>query len=192
MLDLAHRDRAESQAWVRRVTRGIARGDRGALAELYEAWFDACYVEARRLTRRDEAFCLDVVQETMMRAIRSMRPLATPEHLHAWMRRGVHSAAIDLLRSESRRVRREGRRAATETDSSPGPLEEQLRLVREALARLPAEDAGLLGLRIARDRTLEATGLAAGISADAAHGRIRRALNRLRGWMLEERHEHNT
>ena len=192
MLDLAHRDRAESQAWVRRVTRGIARGDRDALAELYEAWFDACFAEARRLTRRDEAFCLDVVQETMMRAIRSMRPLATPEHLHAWMRRAVHSAAIDLLRSESRRVRREGRRAATATDSSPGSLEEQLRLVREALARLPAEDAGLLGLRIARDRTLEATGVAAGISADAAHGRIRRALNRLRGWMLEERHEHNT
>jgi RNA polymerase sigma factor (sigma-70 family) len=190
--DLADRDRGDTQDWVRRVTRGIARGDRGALAELYEAWFDGCYAEARRVTRRDESFCLDVVQETMMRAIRGMRPLASSEQLHAWMKRAVHNAAIDMLRNESRRVRREGTWEGAATGSALGSLEEQLHLVREALARLPAEDAGLIGLRIAKDRTLEATGLAAGITADAAHGRIRRALHRLRGWMLEERHEHNT
>ena len=71
-------------AWVQSTTAAVARGDRGALAELYERWFDECYRIARGLTRRDESFCLDVVQETMLRVIRSLRRLETEAQLRAW------------------------------------------------------------------------------------------------------------
>jgi hypothetical protein len=40
-------------------------------------------------------------------------------------------------------------------------------------------------LKIAGNRTLDAAGAAAGISGDAAHGRIRRAVERLRSWAKE-------
>jgi hypothetical protein len=56
-----------------RLTRAIARGDRDALATFYNAWFDRSYAAARRLTGRDESFCLDVVRGSAGRQTGSRR-----------------------------------------------------------------------------------------------------------------------
>src|SRR5262245_11860434 len=55
-----------------RLTLAIRAGDAGAFATLYEAWFDRALALARSLTRRDESFCLDVVQDAMMRVVRAL------------------------------------------------------------------------------------------------------------------------
>ena len=51
----------------RELTAAIARGDSAAFARFYEARFDRAFATARDLTGRDEAFCLDVVQDAMIR-----------------------------------------------------------------------------------------------------------------------------
>src|SRR5688572_24902887 len=79
------------------VTAAIARGDRAAFGEFYEAWFDRCYAMARGMSGRDESACLDIVQEAMLRVVRRMRPLPDAAALEAWMRRVVRSAAVDSL-----------------------------------------------------------------------------------------------
>jgi RNA polymerase sigma factor (sigma-70 family) len=163
------------------LTAAIARGDAGAMGAFYEAWFDRAYAAARALTRRDESFCLDVVQEAMLRAARRMRPLATEEDVARWMSRVVRTAALDLLRRESRRAARE-RVAATDGRAGGQDAEarERVEWVRARLVELPAEEAGLLRLRFWEDRTLDEAGRRTGMTGHAVHGRIRRVLSRLR------------
>ena len=72
-------------------------GDAEALTGFYEAWFDRAFVLARALTRRDESFCLDVVQDARMRVVRSLPPLEEAAALGRWMVRVVHTTALDLL-----------------------------------------------------------------------------------------------
>ena len=62
---------------------------------------------ARQATGRDESFCLDVVQDAMMRVIRSMSEMQTEEDVTRWLRAVVMNCAYDLLRKERRRRIRE-------------------------------------------------------------------------------------
>jgi RNA polymerase sigma factor (sigma-70 family) len=170
-------------AAVKRVTAAIARGSSAALDEFYRAWFDWAYQMARTLTERDESFCLDVVQESMLRVARSLRGMDGLADLERWMTRVVHTTALDLLRRESRRAARErAPRADTGGGAAADGVEstERAEWVRGRLAALPAEDRWMVWLRFGRGRTLADTGAAAGIGEQAAHGRIRRALARLR------------
>lgn len=164
--------------WVRRTTAAVAKGDRAALAVLYEAWFDRCFSVARSITRRDESFCLDIVQDSMLRVIRSLPRLQTREQLEAWMIRTVHTSALDRLRKDSRRLRREISRGRAESTMQASATDDTIAWVLAKLAEMP--DRSLVGLRVAQGKSLEAVGTAAGISGDAAHGRIRRALERLK------------
>jgi RNA polymerase sigma factor (sigma-70 family) len=182
------RDDQTTAAWVRRTTAAVSRGDRAALAEFYERWFDPCYAMARSLTRRDESYCLDVVQEVMMRVIKGLKPLESEGQLRGWMTRAVHSTVVDMLRRETRRARRE--EEPRPKSGTAAPLEEQLAWVNARLAELPGGDGALLALRVAQDRTLDAAGASEGISGDAAHGRIRRAMGKLKLWAKEVGDDH--
>ena len=182
----------DADARARRLTAGMARGDRAALAEFYRLWFDRAYAMARSLTGRDESFCLDVVQEAMLRVVRSARAMASEADVERWMTRVVHTAALDQLRRESRRAQRErarGRDRITPGADGSAQLAEQIALLRARIAALPASDGWLVWMRVARGSTLDQAGMAAGLSGDAAHGRIRRALSRLRMMGKGEGHE---
>src|SRR5882672_8286775 len=84
------------------LTIAIASANSGACSRFYMAHFDETLAEARRATGRDESFCLDVVQEAMMRVIRSMKPIEGAEDLRRWFRRVVKTCAYDMLRKERR------------------------------------------------------------------------------------------
>lgn len=170
-------------AAARRLSTGIARGETGALDEFYRAWFDWSYAMARRLTGRDESFCLDVVQEAMLRVARAIRGMESHADLERWMTRVVHTAALDQLRRESRRVARERARAGGEAASDAAAiveLKERQAWVRQRLGELPAAEGWLVWLRIGRGRTLRDAGAAEGMGTQAAHGRVRRVVERLR------------
>ncbi|MFI4897042.1 MAG: RNA polymerase sigma factor [Phycisphaerales bacterium JB059] len=166
---------------MRALTRAISRGDDRAFERFYNTWFEPAYTMARTLTRRDESFCLDVVQDAMLKAARSMKPIDTDEQLAAWVRRVVHTAALDRLRAERRRLARE-RDAATDTVASRrlARTDERIAWLHAQIDALPSEDRSLLLFRFARSRTIEATADAHALTPGAAHGRIRRALRRLR------------
>ncbi len=160
----------------RALTGAVARGDQDALADLYKRYFDRCYATARRISRRDESFCLDVVQDTMMKAARSIKPLDTTDQLERWLTRVVYSVCVDRLRAERRRAERERHldaRAQSDANDRIDWLEEQI-------ATLPPDDRSLLSLRFGLGHTLRHTADAHGISEHAAHGRIRRLLEQLR------------
>src|SRR3954464_2660020 len=52
------------------LTASLAAGDRAAVEAFYRRYFELLFRAARRAAGRDEAFCLDVVQEAVLRVIR--------------------------------------------------------------------------------------------------------------------------
>ena len=144
------------------LTAAIASGDPEAFARFYDAWFDKALVEARRSTGRDDEFCLDVVQDAMMRVIRSIRPLESEAALHRWMRVVVRSCACDRLRSDIR--------------------------LHEQLEQLDDRDVHLLVMRHRFGWTLHRIGRALGVSHGAVDRRLRRLVSRLRKSAKEDFH----
>ncbi len=171
----------EHAAWSRR----IAVGDEAAFAAFYAAWFAPTLALARAACRRDEGFCLDIVQDVMLLVARKLPALPTDAAVGAWMTRTIRRTAIDRLRSEGRRQRRE---RAVDQDAGPAPLEpwhelaghEQRDWLQACLADLAPADQMLLAARFGGASTVADAGAQFGLSADAAHGRLRRVLERLR------------
>ncbi len=176
----------------RRLLEGLARGDHAALTALYHAWFPRALGLARAMTRRDESFCLDVVQETFVRIIDHaprLNRLAACDDLDRWIAAVVRSAAIDLLRRDLRRMHREQavrRGSAADLSRHDRPSSED---VLALIADLKPDDRELLLLRFGRGTTLNGAARAVGTTVGAAYGRIRRALERLGESLQEVDHE---
>lgn len=170
-------------------TRAVASGDTEAFGRFYERWFDEVYEEVRRLTRLDESFCLDVVQEVMMRVIRSLTPMDTEAQVRAWLWTVTRSCAIDRLRSESRRARREQSRAPSNPSGAEPravELDERLGWLRGELDRLDEPNLRLLLLRYRFGWTLAQIGESLGLKPGAVDGRLGRLVGSLRRKAAEE------
>ena len=185
-----------TSATIAELTRRMARGDADALAVFYEGWFDTMYHEARRVSRRDESFCLDVVQDVMLRIIRKISPMNSDAQLAAWLRRVVRSCAYDRLRSDVARAKRESMRRAVAADSRSSALLETAAADAERLEWLQREidalDEGLRGpllLRVLSGRTLAQIGGLLGLSPGAVDGRVSRAVAKLREKAMERSDE---
>jgi RNA polymerase sigma-70 factor (ECF subfamily) len=171
------------------TTAAIVRGDAAVFSAFYLAWFPRLLTLARRATGRDEAFAMDVVQDSFVRVIRAPRVCESDGELSAWLRAVTLSAAVDRLRKEARRESREARR---EPGERAGPdahatldAAERLEWLAARLDEMGVEDRDLIRLRYDLRQTLGE--IAGGRNANeqcagwaAVHGRIRRAMDRLR------------
>lgn len=168
---------------VRRLTTEIASGDAEAFARFYRSKFNHVYNVAKRATGFDEQGCLDVVQNTMLRVIRYMKPFDDEVRLRNWLVRVTRSAAFDHLRKERRRRCREQKamegRSQVE-DEAPGELFERLDWLRHELRGLDRVSAEIIELRYRAGLTLEAIGRRLGMGTGAVHGRLTRTLAKLR------------
>lgn len=164
------------------ITCGMARGDADCFQTYYDAHFDLMFREARRLLGRDENTCLDIVQDSLLKSMRAIRPIQSQAQLQQWTRMVVRTTALDWLRKRQRR------REATcesvgemtaDTDSNQHDLarmiwiEEQLRATKPEVRRL-------LSLRYRLGWTLKEISGHLGIKPGAVDGRIRRALDELK------------
>ncbi len=174
---------AFSDAEVLRQTRGIRRQDPAAITAFYESWFDWTLATARSATRKDESFCLDVVQDTMLRVIRAIPEIDSAAALRCWLSRTICNVAIDRIRTDDRRSLRE-RRSEQPSGASTSPdvvaRAETLAWLNARLIELDAEDAAMLAHRYNHDRTFRSIADVAGRTEDSTHGRIRRILLALR------------
>lgn len=168
------------------LSRVIAAGDEAAFASFYAAWFAATLALARAASRRDEAFCLDVVQDVMFTVSRKMPSLRDERAVRAWMTKAVWNATTDRVRNENSRDRRERCVAAAHGDAADGEpwlalaAGERQQWLSARLQELPASDRALLAARFGDGASVAAVGAAFGFTADGAHGRLRRVLTRLR------------
>lgn len=163
------------------LTAQARRGDADAFERLYRAWFPRVLALAKARTGRDEAWCLDVTQTVMMRAARSLPVVESAGALLRWFSAAVVHASMDAARAERRRASRERRRALGEAViTGEISASEQAQALLDALEALPGDDYEVISVRLARGCSLAEAGRVIGLTEDAAHGRLRRAVAKLR------------
>ena len=163
------------------LTHAVALGSAEALTQFYHDWFDWMYTTARALTQRDEAFCLDVVQDSMLRVIKSIKRMDTQGDLERWLATVVKRAAIDRMRSDARRAARDQRTLANRGSQ---PMMKATTEEREWLSRavraLDPRDQDLIMARHKLGWTLAQIGRMRSQTPAAVHGGINRVLALLR------------
>jgi RNA polymerase sigma factor (sigma-70 family) len=167
------------QRSVHELTSAIASGSADAFTEFFQTHFEAMYADARRMTRRDEAFCLDVVQDAMIRVIKSMKSMDSQDHLRRWLRIVVGACAYDCLRQEVRRRRREAQ-PRPGSDGTTREIQDQLEWLWDQFTRLDEGSTHLLVLRYRLGWTLQEIGAVLGLTTGAVDGRLSRILISLR------------
>jgi RNA polymerase sigma-70 factor (ECF subfamily) len=162
------------------------QGDRQAFADLIRvagARLDA----TARLILRDPDLAQDAVQETLIRAWRSLPGLRDPSTFDHWLHSLVAHACIDLARKRRRRV--------VEVELTPVQFAEVFDetgqvadrdLLDRALARLEPEMRAVVVLHFYLDLPLPRVAEMLGIPGGTAKSRLHRSLGILRSTMSIE------
>lgn len=174
--------RADEQ--IASLTARMAAGDVAAVEQFYRDYFDRLYGWARQFTRRDEAFCLDVVQDATLRIVRNVRPVDAEPPFVAWLRLVVQTTAYDLLKASARRATREQAAATAErvecSADDQASQRERFDWLRAQLDAMDPALARMIDLRFSTGWTLARIGRLFGLSAGSVDGKLRRALAALR------------
>lgn len=156
------------------------KGDRYAFAELVRA-SGARLDAAARLILRDPELAQDAVQETLIRAWRSLPGLRDPASFDHWLHSLMVRACIDLIRKRKRRVIE----VEVEPIHDPQTRDETLRVadrdqLDRALAHLEPEIRAVVVLHFYLDLPLPKVAEMLGIPVGTAKSRLHRSMGMLR------------
>jgi RNA polymerase sigma-70 factor (ECF subfamily) len=171
----------------------LARGDRAAFAELYDACADRVhhYLVVRLGSREDAD---DALQETFVRLAAASDKLARVENLTAYVFTVARNESARLLADKSRERRRR----------APGPMAAELfcealgddlqareaaAALTSALLKLSVEQREIVELKTFAGLTLREIAELTGIPPGTVATRYRTAIARLRGWLTRKCHE---
>ncbi len=172
-----------------KLTSAMAAGNEAAVEAFYRRYFDWLYARARHITRRDESFCLDVVQDSVLRIVRTIRRVDDEPQLLGWMQLVVRTTALDHLRSERRRQVREATLVAIRGEGCSdvsGPSEDdedanvRLEWLSKSISGFDAQLVRMIELRYTRRWTLSRIAESLGLTIGTVDGRLRRAIHDLR------------
>jgi RNA polymerase sigma-70 factor (ECF subfamily) len=163
----------------------LAAGDDQALTEIFDRLAPMVYAVARRVLGEGTA-AQDIVQDVFVELwSRPGRYDPAAGALHTYLTVVARNRAVDLLRSELRRVARQERHyRLTPEQGHPAPSEVVLTaeaggLVRDAVRLLPSDQRRVVELAYFQGLTCREVALAAGIPEGTAKSRLRLALAKL-------------
>ncbi len=168
----------------------LARGDRAAFAELYDACADRVhrYLVVRLGSRADAD---DVLQETFVNLARAAEKLAAVENLEAYVFASARNEAIRLVERRARegRLRASPLAEAQFREAADADLEgrERAEWVATMLARLDPEGREVVELKIYSGLTFREIAEVTGLPQGTVATRYRSALETMRGRMAKER-----
>jgi RNA polymerase sigma-70 factor (ECF subfamily) len=151
--------------------------------ETLSAEADRAYFTALRVTG-EPSFAEEAVQEACLRLLRSPAPDLAPGQRRAYLIRTVHSAAVDLLKSDMARRRRQEAVTMDTNRPAPGPADvaaaaETARAARAALAALPAELRLPVSLCCEQDLSHREAAEILSVPEKTVTDRVRRGLEKL-------------
>jgi len=156
-----------------------------AFAELVRRHIDLVHSAARRQVQSSQ-LAEDVAQSVFLELARQANQVKAEQSLAAWLYVVTRRKAIDALRRESRRRKREHDAwevSAMKTTSSAWVELEPF--LDEAIAGLDRADQRAVFLRFFESRSFREIGEVIGISEDTAQKRVSRALERLRAFFAK-------
>lgn len=167
------------------LVEAVRNGGATEFAELYRAHASAVKAIAASLVRDDPETVADVVQDTFLRALYSLRNLQDPSRLGAWLGAIARNLALDHLRQRRRVTALDASGVLDLADSSPGPanlaeLSELARRVEGCVAGLSRRDATAIALVTHFGFGTEQVAAALGLSQGATKVLLHRARRRLR------------
>ena len=165
------------------LDRYLAKRDEDAFRELVGRHLDFVHAVARRVTGNDE-LARDAAQLTFMKLAREAARVPRTLSLAAWLHRISRCAAVDLVRTEDRRRKREQlaqRNADTPMNTMPEPEWERLApVIDEAVDSLPAADRELVLAKYYRNESFAGIAARFGWTEANARKRASRSLEKLR------------
>ena len=169
-------------------------GDRDAFRQLVEKHSHAIFRLAFRMTRNEQD-AEEVVQDTFLRAYKSLQQFESRANFGTWLYRIGVNCSLDFVRSRKRHV--EGRETAAPEEDSPDPLDaiassnpgpdrlamagQMRKSVETELARLSETERTAFMLRHVEGRSIEEIGEILGLRTSATKNSIFRAVQKLRG-----------
>lgn len=160
------------------MERRAVSAERQTFASAAEAHLDDVYAYLLYLTG-DPTVAEDLTGETFEKALRRWRRFDPARgSAKTWLCQVARSAALDHLRSERRRRRREEAVAPVDREE-PRLLEGISVELEQALRSLPASDREVIVLRVILDLDGESAARLLGISPTACSTRLSRALKKL-------------
>ncbi|MBN9693043.1 MAG: sigma-70 family RNA polymerase sigma factor [Verrucomicrobia bacterium] len=167
------------------LARFVEDGCEDSFASLVRRYLGLVYAAALRQVQSPQ-LAEEIAQSVFLDLARNAPRLAKTTILPAWLYEVTRRTAIDTIRREVRRQRRE--QTASEMNTLSNDTENWLQiapLLDDAMQALEELDRNALLLRFFDNQSLRAVGTALGISEDAAQKRVRRALDQLRDLLAQ-------
>ena len=162
----------------------VHAGDEAAFSELHRQYAARLQRYALVMARGNEHVASETVQNTFLRAIRSLRTAADDDALWCWLAKAARCAAADAARREQRRFAFLAKLTALWTAAPPPPAEDPETLwhqaLEAALEKLPAEDRALLHARYTERAPLTEIAARTGTTDRAIESRLARLRASLR------------
>ena len=157
-----------------------------AFRRLVDRHCDLVFSVASRVTQNPD-LARDVSQQVFSKLAARPGAVATGVPLSAWLHRTCRSLAIDLVRSEEARRKREVTLSASPLmNAEPSPDWSSLEPVIDSLIdELPELERRAVVMRFYEKRSHGAIGASLGLTEEAARKRLDRALERLRGLLAK-------
>jgi len=162
------------------LVRAAQAGDRLAFAVLIERYWDRLYRWLCRLTR-DAAAAEDITQETFLKAFAAVNSFRAGSNFRAWLFRIAHNNFVNQRRA-ARHIRRPP--VPEVAEDWKGPVgetisRENVRLIAEAVAKLPSDFRGALVLRVEEGLSFRDIAEVMGITEETARWRVFKARQKL-------------
>ena len=161
----------------------VKEGSETAFGELVQRHLTLVYSAALRQTGGDTHRARDIAQIVFTTLARDAAALSRHPALTGWLYTVTRHTAIDLMRAERRRQKREEEAMTMEKDSTASDSVadwEQLRpVLDDAMEELGERDREAVLLRFFENRPLAGVAAALRVSEEAARKRVDRALARL-------------
>jgi RNA polymerase sigma factor (sigma-70 family) len=167
------------------LNRFAADGSEAAFAELTRRHIDLVYSAALRLMNGDVHSAQDVAQQVFTEVARQATRLARHPALVGWLYTTTRLMALRMQRTEQRRKSREQEanimNELLHDDAPPSDWNQLRPVIEDAMHELDEKDRHAILLRFFQNKTLNEMGAALNLSENAAHMRVERALEKLRG-----------
>ncbi len=165
------------------LDRYLSKGDDEAFHILVSRYMDFVHGVARRITENDD-LARDVAQLTFIRLARRAALIPPNITLAAWLHRICRCFAVDQVRAESRRKKRElvgfNQPLSMDPTTTPCDWTALAPVVDELISRLPAADRDILLLRYYRNQSHAKVAARLGLTESIARQRAYRAIEKLR------------